>query len=100
MLSSKNGLKIIEHRFRGSSGVGAQIAGIEDYWDPEDEEAGEEARDVRMINRIQEADLAKMSESEKQTYVEQMRTMIAKRFQVYKRAATYLKQVNAKCSIL
>jgi hypothetical protein len=94
LLSSKNGLKIIEQRFRGNSVVGGQIAGVEDYWDPEDEEGGEVARDNRLLNRIQEEDLALMNESDKKVYVEQMRAMIAKRLQVYRRAASYLKQVS------
>ena len=84
LLSSKNGLKIMEHRFRSGSGMQNQLHAAEN-WEVYDE------GDRTALNQITDSDLAKMTEAERQAYVELMREMVARRLQMYRRGAVYLK---------
>ena len=84
LLSSKNGLKIMEHRFRSGSGIQNHPHAAE-HWEVNDE------GDRTALNQITDSDLAKMTEAERQAYVELMREMVARRLQVYRRGAVYLK---------
>ena len=43
------------------------------------------------LGQVTEEELAKMTEAERQVYVESMRELVAKRLKVYRRAAKYLK---------
>ena len=80
----------MEHRFRNGSGVnGMQLLG--NGWHAAYNEYDEVGEGLGLVNEV---DMAKMTESEKQAYVEMMRELIAKRLQVYRRAAIYLKQVR------
>jgi hypothetical protein len=46
---------------------------------------------MKALNQITDSDLAKMTEAERQAYVELMREMVARRLQMYRRGAVYLK---------
>jgi len=78
LVSSKNGLKIMEHRFRGGSAGVMQSSrgngngmGLDEGEDHSGLPAG--------LGHVTDADLAKMSEAERQVYVESMRELVAKR---------------------
>jgi hypothetical protein len=74
----------MEHRFRSGSSLPNHLNAGEN-WEGDDE--GER----KALNQITDSDLAKMTEAERQAYVELMREMVARRLQVYRRGAVYLK---------
>lgn len=74
----------MEHRFRSGSALQNHLIAAEN-WEVCDE------GDRTALNQITDSDLAKMTEAERQAYVEMMREMVARRLQMYWRGAVYLK---------
>ena len=74
----------MEHRFRSGSGI-QNHPNTAEHWEVNDE------GDRTALNQITDSDLAKMTEAERQAYVELMREMVARRLQVYRRGDVYLK---------
>ena len=74
----------MEHRFRSGSGIQNHLNAAEN-WEVYDE------GDRTALNQITDSDLAKMTEAERQAYVELMREMVARRLKMYRRGAVYLK---------